>query len=104
MRSVAASVARGAPNFVTSALVLVVWQLLAGQVLPRINPASENIFPAPSGIILTAIQTFASGELSADIVASMSRVLAGFLFAAAIGVSLGLVMAALPALGRQMKV
>lgn len=80
------------------------WQLVAGTVLPRINPSSENIFPAPSGIVIIAVQTFASGELANDIVASMTRVIAGFLIAAGIGVSLGVLMAAAPAFGRQMRV
>ena len=80
------------------------WQILAGQVLPSFNPASENIFPAPSAIFVTAAQMLRSGELGGDIAASVIRVIAGFLIAACIGVALGLLMAAWPAFGRQLRV
>lgn len=58
-------------------------------VLKLFNPI---LIPTPEDVIGVGIEMIASGELLADIVASLSRVVQGFLLAAALGVITGVVV------------
>ena len=46
--------------------------------------------PSPLDVLRTSIELVKSGELQSDILASLSRVLQGFVIAAVLGVSLGM--------------
>jgi NitT/TauT family transport system permease protein len=68
-------------------LLLGVWELLSRT--ERIDP---RFWPPPTSLIPTARRLIESGELAEDIVASMSRILLGFVIASVPGVLFGLAM------------
>lgn len=72
------------------ALLLLVWSVLTyGAFVPPL------FLPTPSAIVASAVSLFTEFDLVADIWASVIRVTAGFLLAAAIGVPLGILMGSL---------
>ena len=75
---------RGAVGF---AVVLVVWQLLAGA-----GWINAVLLPAPLQLVETFAGLLRSGSLVRDIVASIERVLVGFLLAALAGLTLGVIL------------
>src|SRR6516164_6446637 len=71
------------------ALFFAVWYaaaLLNAYVFKVFNPL---LLPAPHTVLLAGIELVRSGELQRDILASMSRVIQGFLLAAVVGVAVG---------------
>jgi len=78
--------------FVTIAAILLAWELLARQEV-----VTPFLLPAMSVVVARVVQDFASGQLPLDIVITLYRAFAAFALAAAIGVTLGLLMARLAA-------
>jgi ABC-type nitrate/sulfonate/bicarbonate transport system permease component len=71
------------------ALFFALWYaaaLLNAHVVKVFNPL---LLPAPHTVLLAGIEMVRSGELQRDILASLSRVVQGFLLAAIIGVAVG---------------
>lgn len=66
---------------------LTIWSLLSYNEL--VNP---QFLPTPTAVLAAGIEMFRAEELLLDIVASSSRVLAGFLVAAIVGIPLGIAM------------
>ncbi len=91
-------------TFTALAAVLLLWQLVAGVIYPRLNPTSANIFPPPVAVLQTFWEFVANGELLRHTFASLLRVAAGFALAASVAVPLGLSMGAWPAWGEQVRV
>jgi ABC-type nitrate/sulfonate/bicarbonate transport system permease component len=60
--------------------------ILNAYVFKIFNPI---LLPAPHTVLLAGVQLVRSGELQRDILASMSRVIQGFLLAAVVGVAVG---------------
>lgn len=69
------------------AALIIVWQLVSSL---RIYP--EYLFPGPLAVAATLVGGFADGTFLIGIVASMGRVLAGYLISLAIGLPLGLLV------------
>ncbi|MBV9858617.1 MAG: ABC transporter permease [Alphaproteobacteria bacterium] len=71
------------------ALFFAIWYAVAilnSQVFKVFNPL---LLPAPHTVLFAGVELVRSGELQRDILASMSRVIQGFLLAAVLGVALG---------------
>jgi ABC-type nitrate/sulfonate/bicarbonate transport system permease component len=71
------------------ALFFAVWYaaaLLNAHVVKVFNPL---LLPAPHTVLLAGVEMVRSGELQRDILASLSRVIQGFLVAAVVGVAVG---------------
>ena len=66
---------------------LAIWSLLSYKGL--VNP---QFLPSPTAVLQAGIEMFRSEELIVDIFASFSRVLAGFLLAAIVGIPIGIAM------------
>lgn len=85
----------GLPSALGTALVglalLAAWHLLAAAgVWPR------YLFPGPAEVAARMAQAWSQGELGTGVVRSMARMAAGFGLAVAMGVPLGLLLAAAP--------
>ena len=71
------------------ALFFLIWYavaLLNAHVIKFFNPV---LLPAPHTVLFAGIEMVRSGELQRDILASMSRVVQGFVLAAVVGVAVG---------------
>jgi ABC-type nitrate/sulfonate/bicarbonate transport system permease component len=71
------------------ALFFAVWYaaaLLNAHLVKVFNPL---LLPAPHTVLLAGVEMVRSGELQRDILASLSRVIQGFLVAAVVGVAVG---------------
>ena len=71
------------------ALFFLIWYavaLLNAHVVKFFNPI---LLPAPHTVLFAGIEMVRSGELQRDILASMSRVVQGFVLAAVVGVAVG---------------
>ena len=71
------------------ALFFLIWYavaLLNAHVIKFFNPI---LLPAPHTVLFAGIEMVRSGELQRDILASMSRVVQGFVLAAVVGVAVG---------------
>ena len=66
---------------------LTIWSLLSYNQL--VNP---QFLPTPTAVLQAGIEMFRSEDLILDIAASFTRVLAGFLAAAIIGIPIGIAM------------
>jgi NitT/TauT family transport system permease protein len=75
---------RGAIGFT---VVLAVWQLLAS-----VGWINAVLLPAPLRLVETFGDLLASGSLLRDVAASIERVLVGFLLAALVGLTLGVIL------------
>lgn len=58
----------------------------------RMGLVSPLFFPAPSVIIDTLVRLFGNGELTANVLATVTRVMSGFLLGGLLGLSLGMLM------------
>ena len=67
--------------------VLVAWELVA-----RFGPFPRNLFPPLAVIWAALLQSISTGLLWGSVVASLQRLLIGFVIAAAIGLSLGILI------------
>lgn len=78
-------------------VVLVLWELLSRRaVIPL-------LFPSPLSTLRVGIGLAAKGQLSADLVASLGRILAGFALGSLLGVGLGVLMGAIPLVRRMLE-
>lgn len=71
------------------AIFFAIWYAVAilnAQVFKYFNPL---LLPAPHTVVYAGVEMVRSGELQRDIIASMSRVVQGFILAAIVGVSVG---------------
>ena len=66
--------------------------LIAWEVLARANPGFEAHFPPVSRVLTTLIQLVTSGEILPDVLATLSRYGRGYALAAALAVSLGVIL------------
>ncbi len=88
------SIRQGFPGWLQPALVaaslaipLLLWSFLSyGHY---VNP---KFLPTPSTVVTTGITMLSDGDLMVDIVASSARVIAGFVFAAMVGIPVGIAM------------
>jgi len=71
------------------ALVLIAWELIA--LLTGVN---ELYLPRPTQIVVALFDMFTNGRLAVDLFATLARVFGGFFIALAIGVALGIWIAA----------
>ncbi|MEW6111995.1 MAG: ABC transporter permease [Thermodesulfobacteriota bacterium] len=71
-------------------LVLVVWQILCGVILPKTHPDFVCILPPPSLVFEQAVKLAVGGQLFLHILKSMQRVLIAFVVASAIAIPLGI--------------
>jgi NitT/TauT family transport system permease protein len=75
-------------------VVLLLWELLSRRaVIPL-------LFPSPFSTLRVGIGLAAKGQLSADLLASLGRILAGFALGSVLGVAIGVVMGAVPLVRR----
>lgn len=79
------------PNLILLAVIVALWQLVSAVWLPRVDPTSAVLMPAPSNIAITAAAMIASGELFYHLMASLKREAAAFLFSAS-AIPLGIAM------------
>lgn len=77
-------------DFSTLFAVIILWEVIAGHVYPRFNVSSANIFPPLSAVVRMGWELTENGELIRHVAASLGRVVAGFLIAAAFSIPLGL--------------
>ncbi|AZU62757.1 ABC transporter permease [Neobacillus mesonae] len=77
-------------GLVTFLLFLAIWAVLTyGGIV-------DSLFlPTPTAVLATGVDLFVNGNLLSDIGISFSRVLAGFLIAAIVGIPLGILMGSL---------
>jgi NitT/TauT family transport system permease protein len=66
--------------------MIVLWWLLATFVVPSV------LFPPPQRVMTRAITLVGSGELFKDVIASLNRIIIGFLLGSGVGVVIGLLM------------
>lgn len=71
------------------ALVLIAWELIA--ILTGVN---ELYLPRPTQIVVALFDMFANGRLAVDLAATLARVFGGFFIALAVGIALGIWIAA----------
>jgi NitT/TauT family transport system permease protein len=71
------------------ALVLIAWELIA-----RLTGVNELYLPRPTQIVVALFDMFANGRLAVDLLATLARVFGGFLIALAVGIALGIWIAA----------
>jgi NitT/TauT family transport system permease protein len=89
-------------NIITLTIVLLVWEFLARWI-------NSMFIPAPSSVWKATVLLIKNGDvegytLSAHIIASVGRILAGFGLAVMLGVPLGLFMGLYPAIYRKSRV
>lgn len=80
-------------------IVCLVVALLAWELTVR-SSASREFLPSPLGVWRSAVQHVSDGSLLSATSGSLSRVVAGFLFASLLGVGVGLAMGFLPIIRR----
>ncbi|MCY7275493.1 MAG: ABC transporter permease [Phormidesmis sp. CAN_BIN44] len=72
---------------VSLAVPLLLWSIVSyGKMVPPL------FLPTPSAVVQAGIEMFANNDLMTDVIVSCSRVLAGFLAAAIVGVPIGIAM------------
>jgi NitT/TauT family transport system permease protein len=72
---------------VSLAVPLLLWAIVSyGKLVPPL------FLPTPSAVVQAGIEMFANNDLMTDVIVSCSRVLAGFLAAAIVGVPIGIAM------------
>lgn len=69
--------------------VLLVWQFISGVIFPHWRPYYQTMMPPPTLVFAELVQLLQRGVLLSHILASLQRVFAGFLIAAAVGIPLG---------------
>jgi ABC-type nitrate/sulfonate/bicarbonate transport system permease component len=86
------AVLRWASQFSLLAAVLVAWEVISSLAIPRWDPSSALLFPAPSHVVRTMGRLMATGDLFIHIGSSLRRVCIGYLTAAFMAVPLGVAM------------
>lgn len=79
------------PNLTTLVCLLLFWQFTSTVWLPSIDPFMAVLMPAPSQIVVTAVELISSGELGYHSLASIKREAVAFAFAA-LAIPLGMAM------------
>ena len=77
-----------------SGLALPVILALGWEVMVQMGLASGRLMPPPSRLLQSTLALLRTGELQTHILATMSRVLAGFAIGAALGTAMGMVTGA----------
>lgn len=72
-------------------VLLVIWQIMGN--MGRINPA---IMPKPSILVEKTIPMIKNGVLARNIIASLRRVLVGYVFGSVLGIMLGIIIGFFP--------
>ena len=75
-------------GWVAVAVVIVAWELIV--LTAGLNPI---YLPRPTGIVVALIQLFRTGELLADLLATLGRIFGGFAVALVVGTLIGVWMA-----------
>ncbi|WP_336490408.1 ABC transporter permease [Methylobacterium nigriterrae] len=79
------------PNLATTAVLFVVWELVARYWLPRSDPYLAVLMPAPSLVLRSGWTMIASGELGFHLLTSLKREAVAFAFALS-AIPIGLIM------------
>ncbi len=79
-------------HFLLLTVILILWQIFSCFIYPRFNPTASNILPPPSSVISMGWQLLKNGRLFIHILASLRRIMIGFLIAVVLGVPLGIFM------------
>lgn len=79
------------PSWTLLALLLLIWQVLCGWYLPRIDKQFAVLLPPPSEVLMAGWELLRSGELLMHLAASLRRELVAFGFALA-AIPLGIAM------------
>lgn len=88
-------------NFLTALSLVLVWEVISRWVLPRMGPTLHIMLPPPSAVVMAGVEMYSRGELIAHILASLGRVLVAWGAAAALAIPVGILMGAVPVVGRQ---
>jgi len=88
--SLAEYIAREREHLIT--LGLVAGFLLVWEALSRLGKISPIIFPAPSLILRTFVDSFVNGAFTKDLVISLTRIFSGVLVGGGAGLIMGLIM------------
>jgi ABC-type nitrate/sulfonate/bicarbonate transport system permease component len=75
-------------GWIAVAVVLVAWELIV--IIGNLNPI---YLPRPTRIVVSLVEMFRTGELTADLLATLGRIFGGFAIAVVIGVLIGIWMA-----------
>ena len=75
-------------GWIAVGIVLVAWELIV--IIGSFNPI---YLPRPTGIVVSLFEMFRSGELTADLLATLGRIFGGFAIAVVVGVLIGIWMA-----------
>jgi len=79
-------------HFLLLTVTLIFWQIFSCFIYPRFNPTASNILPPPSSVISMGWQLLKNGKLFIHILASLRRIMIGFLIAVVLGAPLGIFM------------
>lgn len=93
----ATTAARVGPPLAAALVLLVAWEVAVRAT------RTQGLVPLPSGVARAGAALIADGTVPLALAGSLRRVLAGFLAAATIGVPLGLLVGAWPALDRVLR-
>ena len=78
-------------------VVLVLWELLSRRAIIPL------LFPSPLSTLRVGLGLAAKGQLSADLFASLGRIVAGFALGSALGVAGGIIMGSFPLVRRALE-
>lgn len=79
-------------KYLLLALLLVFWSIFSEYIYPQFNPQASNILPTPHSVVAIGWDLLKRGELFIHVMASLHRVLIGFLISALIGIPVGIFM------------
>jgi NitT/TauT family transport system permease protein/taurine transport system permease protein len=79
------------PSWTLLAVLLIIWQLLCGWYLPRVDKQYAVLLPPPSDVLKAGWELLLSGELLMHLGASLRRELVAFAFAL-VAIPLGIAM------------
>lgn len=79
-------------HFLLLAVILIFWQIFSCFIYPRFNPTASNILPPPSSVLSIGWELLKNGKLFVHILASLRRIIMGFLLAVVLGIPLGVLM------------
>ena len=73
-------------------VVIALWQIVSGLILPRLNMNAVTLMPPPSALIKALVQLVSSGDLFLHAGASLERTLVAFSAATGLAVPMGIAM------------
>jgi NitT/TauT family transport system permease protein/taurine transport system permease protein len=83
-------------------LALLVWQAVAGLLIPRLYPTAAALLPTPRAVVVEGVDLFTAGSLLAHAWASFQRVLGGVGLVLVTAIPLGIGLGWSPGLRRVM--